>query len=491
MIDEAMQAIDARNEQARWLADLFVDKWTDERIEKARQRLFIGFRTTARPQSGMPAADGPGRSIPAPDDDEEEDWLPIPSAAERPALRKPDISARAASAPPAAIPSDKKLEHRRMTMRSPADITKIMNAIRKFYIRTERDNSFGDHLDRLLSRDAEGNPLPVAQRFTTTRETCGVMVIDEPGGGKSTLIDRALRRHPALNAGPEGQQAWLAGSVPSPATFKSMIGHLLEQWLFSDPRPPGPSLPPGQRRGSVRPVWPRMRQAIIDPKPCAAGGSSGLQPVRVGPAHHLTLISRRLNKWDDIAHELSVLVPEDQKSLLAQAGTAPVQQPSSLQNYVLARLEGRSGPAWADGQGIEQVARATEMLGGVLEFGKQAKPAELLMTDWNRARNKAWSYIRRGEAGVRSGLEMCNRGQLNGAWSVIATGSPPSACSTDGFPPQNSSRTPVRSANCCAGILSTRWMPSQARCCSAKQWPFRNGAASPPSRNLVACIHSS
>lgn len=124
MIDEAMQAIDARNEQARWLADLFVDKWTDERIEKARQRLFIGLRTTARPQPGMPAADGPGRSIPAPDDDEEEDWLPIRRAAERPALRKPDISARAASAPPAAIPSDKKLEHRRMTMRSPADITR-------------------------------------------------------------------------------------------------------------------------------------------------------------------------------------------------------------------------------------------------------------------------------------------------------------------------------------------------------------------------------
>lgn len=116
-----------------------------------------------------------------------------------------------------------------MTMRNPADITETMNKIRSLYIRTERDNSFADHLDRLLSRDAEGNLLPVAQRFTTTRETRGVMVIDEPGGGKSTLIDHALRRHPALNAGPDGQQAWLAGSVPSPATFKSMIGHLLEQ----------------------------------------------------------------------------------------------------------------------------------------------------------------------------------------------------------------------------------------------------------------------
>lgn len=137
-----------------------------------------------------------------------------------------------------------------------------------------------------------------------------------------------------------------------------------------------------------------------------------LQPVRVCPVHHLTLISRRLNKWDDIAHELSVLVPEDQKSLLALAETAPVQQPSPLQDYVLARLEGQSGPAWADGQGIEQVIRATEMLGGVLEFGTQAKPAELSMTDWDRASNKAWPYVRRGEDGVRSGLDMLQQRAL-------------------------------------------------------------------------------
>jgi len=39
-------------------------------------------------------------------------------------------------------------------------------------------------------------------------------------------------------------------------------------------------------------------------------------------------------------------------------------------------------------------------------FGPQAKPAELSMTDWNRASNKTWSYVRRGYAGVRSGLEM-------------------------------------------------------------------------------------
>lgn len=65
-----------------------------------------------------------------------------------------------------------------MTRRNPADTTETMNKIRSLYIRTERDNSFADHLDRLLSRDGDDNLLPVAQRFTTTRETRGVMVID-------------------------------------------------------------------------------------------------------------------------------------------------------------------------------------------------------------------------------------------------------------------------------------------------------------------------
>lgn len=107
MIDEAMRAIEERNEQARCLADLFVDEWTEERIEHARQRLFIGFSTSARPQSGVPTTDGPGRSIPAPDDDEEDDRPPIPRTAEKPARRKPGISGRTASGPSDEISSDK------------------------------------------------------------------------------------------------------------------------------------------------------------------------------------------------------------------------------------------------------------------------------------------------------------------------------------------------------------------------------------------------
>ncbi|GHE06345.1 hypothetical protein GCM10008024_40390 [Allgaiera indica] len=53
------------------------------------------------------------------------------------------------------------------------------------------------------------------------------MVIDGPGGGKSTLVTRGLKRHEVLARGPDGQPLYLSADVPSPATFKSMGLELL------------------------------------------------------------------------------------------------------------------------------------------------------------------------------------------------------------------------------------------------------------------------
>lgn len=91
MIDEAMRAIEERNAQARCLADLFVDEWTEERIERVRRQLLVSFNVSARPQPGVPVTDGLGRSIPAPADDEDE-RLPIPRTTEKSGRRKRDTS---------------------------------------------------------------------------------------------------------------------------------------------------------------------------------------------------------------------------------------------------------------------------------------------------------------------------------------------------------------------------------------------------------------
>ncbi|MCJ8141047.1 ATP-binding protein [Falsirhodobacter halotolerans] len=112
-------------------------------------------------------------------------------------------------------------------MPNPAEAAQILQKLRKLRVDTSRDAGFITHLNRLLLRDEAGNLLPEPLRFSAGRETRGVMVVDGAGGGKTTLISRALERHPVLS-GVTGRH-YLDASVPSPATFKSMIGALLQR----------------------------------------------------------------------------------------------------------------------------------------------------------------------------------------------------------------------------------------------------------------------
>ena len=108
-----------------------------------------------------------------------------------------------------------------------AKIAATLETLRNLHVGSPRDTEFGSHLDRLLKRDPSGNLLPEARRFTSTGETRGILVIDGPGGGKSTLVDRGLSRHPVLSQKPEGRSLYLDAVVPSPATLKSMTQELL------------------------------------------------------------------------------------------------------------------------------------------------------------------------------------------------------------------------------------------------------------------------
>ncbi|MBK1636496.1 TniB family NTP-binding protein [Rhodovulum adriaticum] len=114
-------------------------------------------------------------------------------------------------------------------MKTPREIEQILATLRNLHIKTSRDAEFASHLDRLLKRDVDGNLLPEARRFTRTGETRGIMVVDGPGGGKSTLVDRSLARHPVLAGTGREAPFYLSGIVPSPATFKCMTLELLER----------------------------------------------------------------------------------------------------------------------------------------------------------------------------------------------------------------------------------------------------------------------
>lgn len=107
-------------------------------------------------------------------------------------------------------------------------IEQTLARLRAVHVKNPRDDAFADHLNRLLKRSPDGDLLPEAVRFTNTGETRGIMVIDGPGGGKSTMLKRGLSRHPAFRTFSDDMRPYIAATVPSPATLKSMAGHLLE-----------------------------------------------------------------------------------------------------------------------------------------------------------------------------------------------------------------------------------------------------------------------
>lgn len=104
---------------------------------------------------------------------------------------------------------------------------RIMQSLRARHVTGPRDAEFRSHLERLLRRDDTGNLTAEAVRYSATGETRGILVVDGPGGGKSTTVAHQLATLPALQVGSQGTPAWLGVSVPSPATLKSMGSEIL------------------------------------------------------------------------------------------------------------------------------------------------------------------------------------------------------------------------------------------------------------------------
>ncbi len=76
-------------------------------------------------------------------------------------------------------------------------------------------------------------PLPVT---FATGETRGIALLDGAGGGKTSLVDHALRHHPAFaehhpNTGPV-----VSVSVPSPATLKSVALAIIRETGYPAPK---------------------------------------------------------------------------------------------------------------------------------------------------------------------------------------------------------------------------------------------------------------
>lgn len=120
------------------------------------------------------------------------------------------------------------------TRKTTSEIRSILEDLRNTYVKTPRDQVFRGQFDRLLACDEQGNLLPRPVTYTRTGETRGIVLIDGAGGGKTTLVDHALRHHPAFAVNAPDTMPVVCASVPSPATLKSMALEILRQTGYRD-----------------------------------------------------------------------------------------------------------------------------------------------------------------------------------------------------------------------------------------------------------------
>lgn len=130
-----------------------------------------------------------------------------------------------------------------------------------------------------------------------------------------------------------------------------------------------------------------------------------LRVVTTCPTHGLALIHRARDHRDNMRHKLLVHVPERAEALLDLARSGLHRQPSPLQSYVLDRLDGRKGPAWLDGQTLEQAVKATQMLGIVMAFGTTVNLGSVDRDGWDLAGRSGWKWTSAGKAGLRSAFD--------------------------------------------------------------------------------------
>ena len=143
-----------------------------------------------------------------------------------------------------------------------------------------------------------------------------------------------------------------------------------------------------------------------------------LRPVYTCPIHGLALQHRSKQRWDDQFRELACIIPERGDALDRLLAETEQRAASSLQNYVLGRLDGASGPEWLDGQTIEQTVRATEMLGMRIQYGASKKPSEMTRDEWDAAGRAGYEVTSEGEPAIRDALS-----QMQAEYSA-ATGKP-------------------------------------------------------------------
>lgn len=126
-------------------------------------------------------------------------------------------------------------------------------------------------------------------------------------------------------------------------------------------------------------------------------------PVRTCPDHGLPLVRRPNRTYAEGFQDMMAVAPSDAelRRIAEKLDPRPV---SPLQTYVEARFDGGAGPAWLDGQQIDQAVRASEMIGVCLFHGPHTNLMALDEATWDAAGAAGYAITSRGPDGIHEAL---------------------------------------------------------------------------------------
>lgn len=106
--------------------------------------------------------------------------------------------------------------------------------LRGKYVTLKRDNDFRARLDRLLAMDVNGNPVMAGEAVRTVGEKRGIAVVGGAGSGKTSLIAKAVAKHPALQPSEAAPMPVVQITIPNPATMKSVGFEILKKTGYTE-----------------------------------------------------------------------------------------------------------------------------------------------------------------------------------------------------------------------------------------------------------------
>ncbi|MFC2970195.1 TniQ family protein [Acidimangrovimonas pyrenivorans] len=136
-------------------------------------------------------------------------------------------------------------------------------------------------------------------------------------------------------------------------------------------------------------------------------------PVRSCPKHGIELSRTRNTHYSQGFQDMAIVAPSDVE-LARLVDESDQRKVSPLQLYVENRFDGAHGPAWLDGQTIDQAAKACEMVGACLEFGAHCKLDHLTDAQWDQAGAAGFEAAAKGEEGLRLAMDQIRQDHREG-----------------------------------------------------------------------------